>query len=115
MGIKVLATRHGVYGQYRHPGDEFMIEKEEDFSENWMERVAEEGVGAPPAPSGHGFVFTEVEDAIRHYTVEEMAADPAKREQMVDLMKKVYPEGYEPMVKHLDDAIAAFNSGQETQ
>jgi hypothetical protein len=38
-GIKVRAIQAGFYRQYRNVDDEFMIEKEQDFSKNWMVKL----------------------------------------------------------------------------
>lgn len=39
MGFEVRAVLAGFYGTRRRVGDKFTVEKEQDFSPLWMERV----------------------------------------------------------------------------
>lgn len=39
MTIKVMATRQGLYGQLREPGELFTIKDEEAFSKRWMKKI----------------------------------------------------------------------------
>lgn len=39
MAIKVCAKAPGYFGEYREPGDEFEIQSEKQFSQNWMTKV----------------------------------------------------------------------------
>lgn len=40
MSIEVKAKARGFYGALREVGDVFVIAKEEDFSDIWMEKTA---------------------------------------------------------------------------
>lgn len=59
MGIKVIATRQGLYGHFREPGDEFEIADEQAFSDSWMEKLDKNGRPIPnkntprPAATAH--------------------------------------------------------------
>lgn len=39
MGIKVIATAPGYYGQFRETGAEFEIDDEAAFHDSWMDRA----------------------------------------------------------------------------
>jgi hypothetical protein len=43
VGIKVRATKRGEYKTLKEEGDEFEVEFERHFSENWMERISGAG------------------------------------------------------------------------
>lgn len=69
--IKVTAIANGYYGnKLRVPGEEFMIDKSEDFSKNWMTSDELEG-------AGERFVATGGTDGVVGATVkaDEMSAD----------------------------------------
>ena len=52
MGITVRATKDGFYGRYRQPDEEFVIENEQDFSTQWMVRLAHATSGKPLPSDG---------------------------------------------------------------
>lgn len=52
MGIKVIATQRGYYGQLIEEGQLFEIEKEVSFSKRWMKRFEpKEDKAAKPVPA----------------------------------------------------------------
>ena len=51
MGIKVVATRRGYYGQLLEPGQLFEIPNEKFFNEKWMKKFEEKKDKAKPAPA----------------------------------------------------------------
>jgi len=51
MGIKVVATRRGYYGQLLEPGHLFEIPEEKFFNEKWMKKFDDKKDKAKRAPS----------------------------------------------------------------
>lgn len=47
MGIKVQATRQGLYGHFREVGDQFEIADEQAFHDSWMEKLDKNGRAVP--------------------------------------------------------------------